>query len=139
MKTPSNSPGQLRQQLLISVTGGPHVDDAELERLSRRLRAELLQLDVEAVAPIEEAASAEGTKSGGMQTWSTLALTFAASGGVLTTIINALRDWIVRQPALPSIKVSIGGDSIELDGVSAEERQQLIQAFIARHGQESGD
>ena len=74
-----------------------------------------------------------------MQTWSTLALTFAASGGVLTTIINALRDWMVRQPTLPSIKVSIGDDSIELDGVSAGERQQLIRAFIARHGQEFSD
>jgi hypothetical protein len=139
MKTPSNGPRQRRQQLLISVIGDPHVDDAELERLSRWLRAELLELEVESVAPIEEAVIEERTKSGDMQTWSTLALTFAASGGVLTTIINALRDWIVRQPTLPSIKVSIGGDSIELEGVSAEERQELIRAFIARHGQEFSD
>jgi hypothetical protein len=92
---------------------------------------------VESVSPMPGPPAPEGAKVGDPASWSTLLLTLAASGGVLTTVIGTLRDWLLRQPAPAVIEVSMGGDSIKLEGSSTkEERQRLVEAFIARHEQD---
>jgi Effector Associated Constant Component 1 len=123
-------------QLLISIDVPSESDAREVEELTRRLRSELLRLDVESVSPLPGPPAPEGAKAGDAVAWSTLVLTLAASGGVVTTVISALRDWLVRQPAPAVIEVSIGGDSIRLEGSSTKERQRLIEAFLARHDRE---
>jgi hypothetical protein len=120
-------------RLLVSIDAGPESDPEEVAELSRRLRVELLRLEVESVTPVPGPPPPAGAKAGDPVSWSTLLLTLAASGGVLTTVIGALRDWLLRQPTSPTIEVSIGGDSIKLESSSIEERQQIIDTFIARH------
>jgi hypothetical protein len=53
-------------------------------------------------------------------------------------VIGTLRDWLLRQPAPAVIEVSMGGDSIKLEGnATEEERRRLVEAFIARHDREA--
>jgi len=125
------------RQLLISIQASPGADRQEVERLSSRLRMELLQLDVESVTRSSGPEAPQGSKAGDPYSWSTLVLTLTASGGVLTTVIGALRDWLLRQPTPQAIEVSLGGDTIRLEGSTTRERRQLIEAFVARHDGEA--
>jgi hypothetical protein len=98
----------------------------------------LLRLDVESLRPVPGPPAPEAAKAGDPASWSTLLLTLAASGGVVTTVIGTLRDWLLRQPAPAVIEVSVGGDSIKLEGnATEEERRRLVEAFIARHDREA--
>jgi hypothetical protein len=126
------------RQLLVSIETGSESDPEEIEELSRRLRADLLRLDVESVTPIPGPSAPKGAKAGDPVSWSTLMLTLGASGGLLTAVIGMLRDWLLRQPASAVIEVSIGGDSIKLERGSTEERQRLVEAFLDRHGRAPG-
>jgi hypothetical protein len=62
-----------------------------------------------------------------------LVVAFSASGGVFTTLVGTLRDWLDRQSGRHRISVTIDGDTIELDRASAAQRQQLLDAFVRRH------
>lgn len=135
MDVPSNH-HEGEYQVLVSIDAGQDSVPDEVEELSRRLRAELLQLDVESIAAVPGPPAPTGAKAGDPLSWSTLALTLVSSGGVLTTLIGTLRDWLVRQSTPVGIEISIGGDSIKLEKSSTEERRQLIDMFIERHGQE---
>jgi hypothetical protein len=135
---PRSHGGGDHREVLVSIDAGPQSVPEEVEELSRHLRAELLRLDVESITPTPGPPSPRGAKADDPVSWSALALTLAASGGVLTTVIGALRDWLLRQSTRVAIEVSIGGDSIKLDGSSTQERQQLIDAFIRRHRGEPG-
>jgi len=108
--------------------------DVELVELARGIRADLLELDVDSVVPAT-ATREDGTKSAGDPlTWQTLLITLSASGGVLVTVVAALRDWLNKRQDLRSVELTIGGDSLKLSGATQEQRQQLIDAFINRHG-----
>ncbi|MFG1613862.1 hypothetical protein ACGFI3_13935 [Nonomuraea wenchangensis] len=60
----------------------------------------------------------------------------SASGGVLPTMIGTLRDWLKRQARRHRIAVTIDGDVIELERAAAEERRDLLEAYIRRHSGE---
>ena len=109
------------------------LDDEEVESCGRHLRAELLGLDVESVDPIRATSPPLGARAGDPVTWTTLAITLTASGGILTTTIGALRDWLIRQRSVTAIDLTMDGDSIRIEGGINEDRERLISAFVARH------
>jgi hypothetical protein len=118
--------------LLLSLEAGPGTDDEELAELTRQLRTEFMEVDVESIdfASIDEAPV--GSKSGPPVDWGTLLLTLAASGGVLTTIINVIQSWLTRHDR-HRLSIEINGDRLELTGISTDEQQQLIDAWLSRH------
>jgi hypothetical protein len=61
-----------------------------------------------------------------------LLLTFAASGGVLTTLINVLQSWLSRHERR-SMTLKIGDDELEVTGISSEQQQQLINDWLSRN------
>jgi hypothetical protein len=110
--------------------------DAELtEKSGRQLRAELNQLDVQAVNPMTLIDVAYGAKGGAVD-WGSLLVTFGAAGGVFTSVIVAARDWLAGHSAAQSIKITIDGDSIVLGRASAQEREDLIGAWVRQHSGE---
>lgn len=119
-------------QLLINLDAGPEADVKELAELTKRLQRELLKLDIEAVDFASAAEVPVRAKSGEPVTWGMLLLTLAAAGGVLTTIINVLQDWLTRQEKR-SLTLEIGGDKLQVTGISSEEQQRLINAWLSRH------
>lgn len=116
----------------LTVHPDPELDQDAEERLVRGLRAELLELDVESVTFRTEAAPA-GAKSSDAVTLGAILVALSASGGVLTTLVEVLRDWLDRRAGRHKISVTIDGDPIVLEHATTEQQRALVEAYIARH------
>lgn len=117
-------------QLLLRIAADSDADANEVEELSRQLRRELLEHDVDVIGQVPATAPA-GAK-GDPVTLGTLLVTLAASGGVLTTAINTVQSWLTRQER-HSVTVEIGGDKLVISSPSSEQEQRLIDDFINHH------
>lgn len=121
-------------QLIVTLDAEPDTDAEDLERLTRQLREELSEMDVQAdwmtggPAPVN-------TKAGDLITWGTLLLTLAASGGAITTLINVLQAWLTRHDRR-CVTLEVNGDKLQVTGITSAEQQRLIDAWVRRHLQE---
>jgi hypothetical protein len=124
-------------EVLVVLAPDPE-DDAETgERLARRLRSEITDLDVESVVPVAPTTLPPmGAKGADPLTLGTLAVTLSASGGVFVTLINTVSSWLGRQTGRHRISVTIDGDTIELERASSAQQRQLVEAFLRRHSVE---
>ena len=120
------------RNLLIELQLDPDADPGEAERFGRQLRAELAQLDVDAVSPMVSADVPQGAKGAGVD-WGSLLVTLSAAGGVFTSVIVVVQDWLARHSAAQSIKITIDNDTIELGRASGQEREELISTWVRRH------
>ncbi|MEQ0562396.1 hypothetical protein ABJI51_25205 [Amycolatopsis sp. NEAU-NG30] len=120
------------QRALVRLEADAEADAEELDRLARRLRAELRELDVD-VLPVP-AELPEGAKAADPVTIGSLLVAFSAAGGVFPGLVDTLREWLGRQGGRHRIKVTVDGDTVELERATSAERQQLIDAFVRRHG-----
>ena len=119
-------------QLTVTLDAKPDTDAGDLERLTRQLRDELSELDVQADLVTGGSAPAN-TKAGDVIEWGTLLLTLAASGGVITALINAIQAWLTNRNQPATIITEIGGDKLQITGNPSPEQQQLVKAFLHRH------
>ncbi|WP_410572456.1 effector-associated constant component EACC1 [Amycolatopsis sp. cmx-4-61] len=117
---------------LLRLEPEDEADAEELDLLARRLRAELGELDVDLVAVPGELPP--GAKAADPVTIGSLVVAFSAAGGVFPGLVETLRDWLGRQAGKHKIKVTVDGDTVELERATPAERQQLIDAFVRRHG-----
>lgn len=109
--------------------------DAErLDALTRFLRQELIQLDVDDVTafPADEpplgARGLDAVMVGGLL----VDLGSAAQG--LSAVVSAVRAWLTRGGRTHrSVRLELGGDVLELSDASAADQDQLIRLFISRH------
>jgi hypothetical protein len=120
------------RNLLLVLELEPEADSGEAEGLGRQLRAELTQLDVEAVKPAAVTDVPEGAKGGAVD-WGSLLVTLSAAGGVFTSVIAMAQGWLTRHSAAQRIKITIDNDTIVLDRASGQEREQLISTWVQRH------
>jgi Effector Associated Constant Component 1 len=125
--------------LLLVMEPDADLDPDVCERLTRRLRAELAELDVESVALAAGGAVLDGSKSADPVTIGALVVALSASGGVFTALIETLRDWLGRQSARHRISVTIDGDTIELERASTGQQQAIVNAYIQRHTSRQAD
>jgi hypothetical protein len=125
--------GSARRDVVLLVELEPDVDPDEIDRSVRQLRAELMDLDVESVAPVAADNAPPGAKGADLYSLSALLVTLAATGGVFTTLIEAARDWLARQAVGRRISVTIDGDTIVLEKASVQERSALIDVYLRRH------
>jgi hypothetical protein len=51
---------------------------------------------------------------------------------VIPSIANTLQSWVSRQDR-HTISLEIGGDKLQLTGVSDKQQEKLIDAWISRH------
>jgi hypothetical protein len=129
----NDGPGLLA--LSLHLDGGPDADEADIEDLSRALRDEILDQDVEQVKPAPSSAEPSGAKLGDPVTWQTLLVSLSASGGVLASVVAAVSQWLSRRREPVAITVKIGEDTVSLSNATEQERSQLVAAFIQRHQQ----
>lgn len=137
MATTQNDYNGVTVRVSMSAAG---IDDEHLDRQTRMLRAELAAMDgVEsAVLARDSAGAAPGSKVADPVTLGAIVLALSASGGVFTTLIETVRDWLKRDPGARRVSVTIDGESIELDAASDAERRALVEAFMRRHGAVAG-
>lgn len=108
-------------------------DQEELERLSRGLRAELVELDVDSVRAAAAESVPAGAKAADPVTIGAIIVALSASGGVFTSLVETLRDWLGRTTGRHRITLTIDGDTIEIERATAREQRALIDAYISRH------
>ncbi len=118
-------------QLMVTLDAEAETDSEDLERLTRQLREELSELDVQADLMTGGPAPAD-TKAGDVIQWGRLLLTLAASGGAITTLINVLQAWMTRHDRR-GVTLEINGDKLQVTGISSTEQKQLIDAWLNRH------
>jgi hypothetical protein len=122
-------PGELAVELLAA----PDADAEERAQLAVRLRAELLDLDVDAVDQPRRGEAPGDAKGAGLLAAGELVVGLVATPVVLASIIDAVRSWLGRNRAR-SVKLTLDGDALEVSGVSSAEQDRLIDLWVSRHG-----
>lgn len=125
--------GSLLRDLVLIVEPEPDIDPEGVDRLVRQLRAELENLDVESVGPVNPENAPPGAKGVDPFSAGALLITLTTTGGVVTTLIEVARDWLARHAAAQRISVTIDGDTIVVEKASVQERGALIEAYLRRH------
>lgn len=120
-------------EVLLVLLPDSELDQERSEQLLRQLRAEIGELDIDAMRSVPQAVVAERAKGSEAAVAGAIFIALCASGGVFTALIETLRDWLGRHSARHRISLTIDGDAIELERASAEERRQLVEAYICRH------
>jgi hypothetical protein len=109
-------------------------DDADPERvdvLTGYLREELLQLDVDDVRRATGGPPPEGSRSFEVAAIGALLVAASEMATSLDQIIAVVRKWAGGGPR--TVKITLGGDSLELSNASREQQNELVHAFIRRH------
>jgi hypothetical protein len=121
------------QRALVRLEADDEADAEELDRLARRLRAELGRHDLDVLAAVPAGDLPPGAKAADPVTIGSLVVAFSAAGGVFPGLVETLREWLGRQAGRHRIKVTVDGDTVELERATSAERRQLIDAFVRRH------
>lgn len=110
--------------------------DAErLDQVTGFLRQELLELDVEDVAPLPAGEAPEGTRGIDVAAVGGLLVTLGQSSQAVQMILMTVRAWLGRGGSAPrSVRVEIGGDVLELADASTEDQDKLVDLFLRKHG-----
>jgi hypothetical protein len=120
-------------ELLVVLEPDAGADAEETELLGRQLRRELRSLDVDEVAPVVSGEAPPGSKGADAASVTELLVTLSASGGAFAMVVATVKDWLARRSGGHKVSLSIDGDTLELDGATAGERAELIDAFVRRH------
>jgi hypothetical protein len=117
-------------QAMLTLEAGPEADLEDLEGLTRQLRTELLELDVDAVDLVRAGEMPAKAKAGDPITWGQLLLTFVSGGG-LAAFIGLLQAWLIRQ-GQSSVTVKIGDDELTVTGNPTEQQREAIEVWLRR-------
>lgn len=102
----------------------------ELDRLTDRLRRELLQLDVDGVWRAACGPAPYGARAVEVEALGTL-LVSAFAPEVLRAVVATVRDWLGRSRAR-SVSLEIDGDVLQVTGLPSSVQERLIESWLAR-------
>ena len=109
-------------------------DDARLAELTRYLRSELLQLNVENVTALPGGQAPPGSRAFGLAEISGLLVTLGQSADGLRSVVSAITAWVSRgDGARRTVRLELDGDALELSHASAADQDRLIGLFVSRH------
>ncbi|MGH3937856.1 MAG: effector-associated constant component EACC1 [Pseudonocardiaceae bacterium] len=114
--------------LLVRIDPADDGDEEETAGLARRLRAELLDLDVDAVDAVPGGMAPEGAK-GLSSLAGTLAVRWGSAG--LRAVLTTIRDWVSRNGR--TVEVTIDGDTVKVTRPTTAQQEKIINAWLARH------
>ena len=115
----------------LQVSIGADGEVAEVAEAALQLRRELLGLDVDTVKTPQAGAPLPGTK--GVEVAVAGALLVSLSDPrVLAPVVEAVRSWLADS-FQRSVKMELGGDVLELNGLSSAEQRRLADEWLARH------
>ena len=117
--------------LSVQVAVGPDDDAEDIARATLQLRRELLDLDVDAVEVPEAGEPPPGSRAVDVAALGALVVNIADSQ-LLAAVVAAVRSWLAGTPRR-GIKLELGGDALELTGVSSREQRRLTDEWLARH------
>ena len=113
--------------LRIRLDVAADVDDDLLSRMTRDLRAEVLDLDVESVTSPPDGLPLPGSKAG--EALAVGALLIAVAPSVVEGLMTVLASWLSRQRA--DVTIEIDGQKFA-GTVTSKQREALVGAYLAR-------
>lgn len=119
-------------RLRLHLDAGADADGPEVERLTRLLQREILELDVDAVTPVAAGAPPPGTRAADAVALGGLFVTLVRSPELLHAVVQAAQGWLGGRQGR-SVEISIGGDTLKVGGLAPEEQRRLVELFVARH------
>ena len=122
-------------QLELSVDTGRGADAEELEQLASSLRTELLDLDVDAVERARTKAAPEGARAVEALVAGAVLVRLVRNKDALSSVVKTVRAWL-GEHRQRRVRIELDGDVLELSGVSDEERERLVDAWIERHARD---
>ena len=122
-------------QLELSVDTGSGADAEELERLASSLRTELLDLDVDAVERARTEPAPEGARAVEALVAGAVLVRLVRNKDALSSVVKTVRAWL-GEHRQRRVRIELDGDVLELTGVSDEERERLVDAWIERHARD---
>ena len=112
-------------------------EDADAERLAvlaGYLRAELLELDVEDVTAPQVGELPPGARGAGMDVVGALLVALGQSAEGLQSVISVIRRWLDRSGGnRRTVRLELGGDTLELSQASVDDQARLIELFVSKH------
>jgi hypothetical protein len=123
----SENPAELTIEL--SLEGG---DSTELDELTRQLRAEMEELNIDSVEQVSAGMAPEGTKAVDMAAIGQMAVTLAPA--FVPPLFNLLKSWVERKASTPvKVKVRVGKRTAQIEydptRTSAKDLEALIKAL----------
>jgi hypothetical protein len=107
-------------------------DAEETAELTRQLRRTLLELDVDAVAPMSEGNAPPDAKAGEALALGGLIVSLVNTPGLLASVVDVTQSWVAgRGPR--SVRLELDGDVLEVSGISSRRQDQLIKVWLDRH------
>jgi hypothetical protein len=109
-------------------------DPERVAALTRYLRAELLQLDVEDVTLIGIGEPPVGARGSGIAVVDGLLVAIGQAAGSLLQVVLAIREWLRRGDSggRAKVVVELDGNKIELSQASEGQQARLIELFVSR-------
>ena len=119
------------EQLLIEVL----LDDGdanELDALTRQLRMELEELDVDSIERVSAGSAPQGTKAVDMQVIGQMAVQLAPA--LIPPLFELLKSWVERKPSTPvKIRVKVGKKTAQIEydptRTSAKDLEAIVKAL----------
>lgn len=123
----SENPSELWIELAIE--GG---DPSELDELTRQLRTEVEELNVDSVEQVSAGAAPEGTKAADLTAIGQMAVTLAPT--LVPPLFELLKSWVERKPSTPvKVKVRVGRKTAQIEydptRTSSKDLDVLIKAL----------
>ena len=115
----------------ISLTGGHDADAEAVAEATRQLRRELLDLDVDSVDVPRDEYPPPGSRGADVAALGALVVTIAQTP-LLGSVVDTVQSWLARSRQ-GTIKLELGGDVLELTGVSSDEQRRLTDEWLRRH------
>ncbi len=109
----------------------PDADAEAIDELTRNLRLELLEHDMDAVSPVVSGAGPVGSKGPELAEIGALLVQLAGSVDAINTLVTVLRSWVGRGPSSRrGLKISVDGHTLELTAATDAQQQQLVDQFL---------
>lgn len=115
----------------VQVAVGPDGDVEEVAQAALQLRRELLDLDVDVAGVPGAGEPPPGSRAVDLAALGALVVNVADSE-LLAAVVAAVRSWLAGS-SRRSVKLELGGDALELTGVSSREQRRLADEWLDRH------
>lgn len=109
-------------------------DSERLDTLTRHLRVDLIDLDVDDVYPLTTDKFPRGARSGSATVIGGLLVSLGDAADGLAAVVSAVAQWLKRSDVPErTVRIELDGDVLELHQPTAADQEQLVQLFISRH------
>jgi hypothetical protein len=123
----SENPAQVLVEVLLD--GG---DTNELDALTRQLRMEMAELNIDAIESVSAGPAPQGTKAVDLLVIGQMAVTLAPT--IVPALFGLLKSWVERKPSTPvKIKVRVGRRTAQIEydptRTSAKDLEAIMKAL----------